>query len=91
VLLQHRNEKVVDDLKAELHGLSRHGSVAVFYGTGHMPDLERRLRRDLKYRPAKQLWLTAFDVNPAKAGVSDSERQFLHTLIRQQLGQLRSR
>lgn len=91
VLLQRRNEKVVSDLKTQLHRMGRRGSVAVFYGTGHMPDLEKRLRQDLKYRPANQTWLTAFSVDLAKSGVSDAERVLVQTLIRQQLGQFRSR
>jgi hypothetical protein len=91
VLLQRRNEKVLNDVKKELPALGRHGSVAVFYGTGHMPDLEKHLRQDLNYRPAAQLWLTAFDVNMTQSGVSEAERNFVHTLIRQQLAQFRAR
>jgi len=89
VLLERRNEKVLADLKQEVARLGRKGSIAVFYGTGHMPDLEKHLRQDLGYRPAGQLWLTAFAVDPARAGVTDSEREFLRTMIRQQLNQLR--
>ena len=91
VLLQRRNEKVMSDLKTELHGMGRRGSLAVFYGTGHMPDLEKRLRQDLKYRPETQAWLTAFSVDLAKSGVSDAERVVVQTMIRQQLGQFRAR
>jgi len=90
VLLQRRNQKVMADLQAEVKRIDRHGSIAVFYGTGHMPDLELRLRRELNYRPAAQLWLTAFGVDPVRAGVTDSERNFVHSLIRQELGQFRT-
>src|SRR3989442_2637777 len=31
----------------------------------HMADLEMRLRKQLRYKPAEQQWLTAFSVNLA--------------------------
>jgi len=89
VLLQRRNAQVLADLRMEMGRVGRKGSIAVFYGTGHMPDLEKHLRQDLRYRPSGQLWFTAFDVDLAKSGVTDSERQFLRSLIQQQLKQLR--
>ena len=42
----------------------RIGSISVFYGAGHLPDLERRLCAELGYRPGADDWRTAFDVNP---------------------------
>ena len=90
VLLQRRNEKVLSDVKKELPVLGRRGSLAVFYGTGHMPDMEKHLREDLHYRPTAQLWLTAFEVNMTQSGVSEAERNFVHTLIRQQLAQFKT-
>ncbi|MGH7968060.1 MAG: hypothetical protein ACREIC_04965, partial [Limisphaerales bacterium] len=89
VLLQRRNAKVLADLQIEMRRVGKKGSIDVFYGTGHMPDLEKHLREDLRYRPSRQLWFTAFEVDLAKAGVSDSERQFIRSLIQQQLKQLR--
>jgi hypothetical protein len=56
-----------------------------------MPDLERRLRQELHYRPAGQLWLTAFSVDLAQTRITVSERAFLHDLLRHQLEQLQSR
>jgi hypothetical protein len=85
VLLERRNQKVVEDLAVELKDLGKQDSVAVFYGTGHMPDLEQRLRRELRYRPIGQLWLTAFSVDPVRAGISESERQFLRNLVQTHL------
>ncbi|HWV99577.1 MAG TPA: hypothetical protein VNZ64_07795 [Candidatus Acidoferrum sp.] len=90
VLLQKRNQKVIADLKTEMKKLGRRDSVAVFYGTGHMPDLERRVRRELDYRPSGQLWLTAFSVNLAKTRITGPERAFLHDLLKHQLEQLQA-
>jgi hypothetical protein len=89
VLLERRNQKVVTELTNELGQMGKGDSIAVFYGTGHMPDLEQRLGRDLHYRPADQQWFTAFSVNLAQSGVSESERQTVRTLIKQQLETLK--
>ena len=88
VLIEQRNQKVVDDLKAELGEMSRDSSIAVFYGTGHMPDLEMRLSKQLKYKPADQQWLTAFSVNLARAGISQAELGFIRDFVKRELEQL---
>jgi hypothetical protein len=85
VLLQRRNEKVMADLAARLPKLGRRESVAVFFGTGHMPDLETKLRTELHYRPSQQLWFTAFQVDLAEAKITPSERGFIQNLIKWQL------
>jgi hypothetical protein len=87
VLLQRRNEKVIRDLRAELPGIDRHGSIAVFFGTGHMPDLEKRLRSQFKYSPKRDLWFTAFDVDLGKSKVSPSERAFVDDFVKWQLAE----
>lgn len=88
VLIQARNQAVVDDLKAELQKKARPRSIAVFYGAGHMEDLEKRLRSELKYRPAEEFWLTAFSVDLEKAGVTDAEVQLIRSLTKWQMDQL---
>lgn len=85
VLLQRRNEKVMTDLAAELPQIGRQGSIAVFFGTGHMPDLESRLRSELNYRPIRERWFTAFEVNLSAANVSPSEREFIDNFVKWQL------
>ena len=91
VLIQKRNQKVIADLKVQLQQVGPRGSIAVFYGTGHMPDLEARLRKELRYHPAGQLWLTAFSVNLAQGGISNADRQFIRSLVRQGMEQTRPR
>jgi len=85
VLIQGRNRVVVNDLKAELPKLRKRDSVAVFYGAGHMHDLETRIRSELNYRPASQLWLTAITVDPHKAGVTDAELRMIQSVVKWQL------
>jgi hypothetical protein len=85
VLVQRRNEKVLADLASEARHLGRSDSIALFYGAGHMADLESRLRRDSGYRPGRELWLTAFSVDLAQARIKDSERELIKNLIKNQL------
>lgn len=89
VLIQARNQTVVNDLKVELKRKSPPGSVAIFYGAGHMADLEKHLRQELHYRAAGQFWLTAFAVDLEKAGVTDAELQMVRSFVSWQLEVLR--
>ena len=91
VLIERRNQKVIDDLKIETRSLRARDSVAIFYGTGHMPDLEQRLRKDLGYQPGKQIWLTAFSVDLPKAGISTTEHEFISKFVTRQLEALQTK
>jgi hypothetical protein len=85
VLIQGRNQVVVKDLRSELPKLRKRQAVAVFYGAGHMHDLETRVRGELNYRPATELWLTAMSVDLNKAGVSDAELRMIQAVVKWQL------
>lgn len=88
VLIRERNKVVIEDLKRELKRARPGTSIAVFYGAGHLPDLEMRFRNDLKLRPCEDQWLPAFSVNTTRAGLSNFELTFLRSMIRSQLGPL---
>ena len=88
VLIQARNQHLLDDLKEELNKIPPAGSIAVFYGAGHMDDLEKRLAGDLHYRPADDTWLTAFSVDMRKSGISPEEAQWMRTLIQEEMDQM---
>jgi hypothetical protein len=89
VLIAERNKAVVEDLRRfvdlQRQGRSRRGNdaagVAVFYGAGHMVDLEKRLARDLGYRPVGEDWRVAFAVDPAAAGLGEAEVRFARGLV----------
>jgi hypothetical protein len=36
--------------------------VAIFYGAAHMPDLQKRLVRDLGYQQHSTAWMRAWDI-----------------------------
>jgi hypothetical protein len=85
VLLQRRNEKVISDLKTQIPTIGSNRSIAIFFGTGHMPDLETHLRQELKYRAGRDIWFTAFGVDLARAKVSANERSFVENFVKWQL------
>lgn len=85
VLVEERNEAVVRDVREALARRPAPASLGVFYGAGHMADLELRLCRNLGYQPGDDRWLTAFDVNPRALGISDFELEMTTRLIRLQL------
>lgn len=91
VLVEERNEAVVRDARAALARRPPPAAVAVFYGAGHMADLEYRLCRGLGYQPAEDRWLTAFAVDPRAEGISRFELDFTSRLVRAQLRGLQRR
>jgi len=86
VLLEHRNQRVMADLELVLTRVQKSDSIAILYGVAHMPDMEQRLRTSFRYRPAETLWLTAFDVDSEKAGISEAQVRFLRELLRREMG-----
>jgi hypothetical protein len=64
VLITDRNQAALKVLKKQLaEGKKR---LAVFYGAGHLPDMNRRLREDFGLAPVEITWLTAWDLQAAK-------------------------
>jgi hypothetical protein len=88
ILIRARNDVVVKDLQAELKRRSPAKSIAIFYGAAHMEDFERRLTQDLNYRPARDEWFPAFSVDLQKAQVTDSELNFVQSLVDWQMKML---
>ncbi len=85
ILIEERNEVVLRDARAVLAAASPPASLAIFYGAGHMADLEYRLCRGLHYQPVEDRWLVAFDVNPRAAGLSPWELELTARLVRAQM------
>lgn len=89
VIIEDRNARVIEDLErllAERPGLD---SVAIFYGAGHMPDLEERLARDLGYEPTGEAaWERAIRVDLAAAGVTTRELLPMRMTMRRSLRQM---
>ena len=88
VLIQTRNDAVLRDLRVELKRAAPPVSISIFYGAGHMDDLERRVRREFGYRAESDLWLPAFTVDYAKAGLSVIEATLLRAMVQRQMQEL---
>ena len=66
ILIGERNKAVVEVLRRELgRGRKR---IAVFYGAGHMKDMERRIERTFGFRRYAREWITAWEISPGKNG-----------------------
>jgi hypothetical protein len=85
VLLEDRNAVVIADLRKLLASEHPPKTVAIIYGAGHLPTMEKRLVQELAYTPAGDTWRTAIDVDPGTAGVSRQEIAQMRTMISRML------
>ena len=90
VIIRGRNEVVIRDLRKELARTGAKQSLSIFYGAGHMPDLEKRLTSELGYRRRAETWLTALSLNTRSSGLSKSELDMVQSLVRWQLDAMKS-
>jgi hypothetical protein len=88
VLVDRRNEVVIDDLKRLIEAGEPAKSVAILYGAGHLPDLAERLVGQLGYEPGKTRWLRAIEVDLTASAVSERDVKQLRFLVRRTLRQM---
>ena len=81
VLIQERNNLITSQLKEELSKCKRNSRIALFYGAAHMSDLEKRLVKELNYRPLDQIWYKAFSVDLKEHKVTEFERTFISNTV----------
>jgi hypothetical protein len=91
VLIEARNQSVIEDLKTEIKAVPRSGSISVFYGSGHMENMEKHITTELHYRPDGEVWLPAFSVDLQKTGMSNGDLQMIRNLVKWQLETMQSR
>lgn len=73
LILDDRNEAVLDALREKVGELGSGSTVAVFYGAAHLKGIEDGLIRRLGYIPDTTRWLTAFEVDAGAAGLTEKE------------------
>ncbi len=96
VLIDQRNEVVLDDIRAAIED-ARDGegpeTIAIFYGAGHLAEMERSLA-EMGYRPTETEWLDAIGVDPESTGMSRQQlggmRAMMKRMIETQTNALRS-
>jgi len=88
VIIDERNQIVIDDLKQLIERETPLESVAILYGAGHMPDMARRLGEQLGYEPNGARWLRAIEVDLTESAVSETDVKRLRLLVRRMLHQM---
>ncbi len=74
-LITDRNKAAMQVLHKQIQAGKR--KIAIFYGGGHMPDFDQRLRQELALRPTETRWLVAWDLTdkkPSKAATKGKLR-----------------
>jgi hypothetical protein len=71
-IITERNKVVIEALQEQIAGGKK--KIAIFYGAGHFPDMERRLVEDLGLELEDQRWLMAWDLR-SKADRESEEAQ----------------
>jgi hypothetical protein len=59
-LIGERNKRALEVLKKQIAAGKK--KIAVFYGAGHMADMEKRLRGEFSMKPKDTQWLQAWDM-----------------------------
>lgn len=68
VIVGERNKAAMQELHKALEGGSRR--IAIFYGSAHLPDLDRRLKTELGLVPVAIQWRTAWSILKAASRFS---------------------
>jgi len=61
-LIGQRNQVALDELKRQIEAGKKR--IAIFYGAGHMIDMDRRLREQFQLEPVGRRWLVAWNMKP---------------------------
>lgn len=83
LLITDRNAAAMKVLQRQI--VSGKKKIAIFYGAAHMPDFEKRMANDLGLKPAKHVWIDAWDLtkagkSPLKGGASGLMLQMMKQL-----------
>jgi hypothetical protein len=81
VLVVDRNRIVLDDLRRALAAGDAGESIALFYGAGHMDDLEQVLVGELNYQPSETVWERAMVANLAETGLAPAQLNFIRAML----------
>jgi hypothetical protein len=60
VIITERNKTALAVLKKQMEDGKKH--LGIFYGAGHLSDMDKRLRNDFKLQPVSITWLTAWNL-----------------------------
>jgi Type II secretion system (T2SS), protein G len=63
IILDERNDAVIDKLREVLAAPKPPKTIAIFYGAAHMGDFERTLRSEFMLEPSESYWFRAMSVD----------------------------
>lgn len=86
VIVEGRNQVVIDDLKQTLAQHPNDRDIGIFYGAGHMPGLQASLI-EMGYTPAQDTWTQAMIVDPKDTGMSEMQIKMMRNMIKSSLQQ----
>lgn len=84
VILKDRNDVVLKDLRSVIDDEHRK-DVAVFYGAGHLTDMEAKLKSDFGYTFEGEQWLEAISVDPKAAGMTPEQAKKMREVMKKQI------
>ena len=64
VIITDRNKKALEVLKQRIAKGQK--TIGIFYGAGHLGDMDKRLRTEFRLQPVSVTWLTAWDLAEKK-------------------------
>jgi pheromone shutdown protein TraB len=85
VIVEDRNAVVLDDLKRVIASEPGVKSVAIIYGAGHLPTMQKALVKDLGYTPVGDTWRTAMTVDTKEAGITTQQLKAIRDMINRSL------
>lgn len=78
VIIGERNKVAMEELQRAMHKGCK--KIAILYGGGHMPDLDRRLRKDFGLFPTKISWRTAWSIKNQRTAGQKQLPSFLSSI-----------
>ncbi|KAJ7540168.1 hypothetical protein O6H91_10G003700 [Diphasiastrum complanatum] len=78
VIIGERNKIAMQEFEKALK--DGHKKIAIFYGSGHLPDMDRRLQQQFGFVPTKVQWQTAWSITGRKISVQAGISSLLKTL-----------
>ncbi|CAN5871430.1 hypothetical protein BH11PLA1_BH11PLA1_15600 [soil metagenome] len=85
VIVEDRNEVVVNDIRRVMESEPGVKSIAAFYGAGHMNTLEQRLVKELKVKRTGEEWMTAITVSTKGAGMGGEQLKMMRLQMKAQI------
>lgn len=87
VIIDQRNQVVIDDLKRLIANEPQVKSIAILYGAAHLPDMAERLGDQLDYVPGEERWLTAIEVDLQESAVTQRDVRQIRSMMKWMLSQ----